>query len=287
MSADDRRETHDPFDELAVGWALHALEPEDEALFSAHLPGCERCATTVAETSEVMAAMATDLPQAEPSEELRHRIRAAVEQTEQESRPIPEPAAPVEPAAAPAEPVATPAQPLRAVPADPRPAEEPPSRWRRALPLGLVAAAVAAILGLGLWNVVLTSDREQLQATVAEQNAVMNGLLMPGRATIAPLEEDGKAVATVVARGDEVDVITHGLSVNDRESKTYVLWNMSGNAAQALGSFDVTSPKMDLKTVGSGLTGVDQFDSYGISLEPRGKAPSLPTEVVATGQVTS
>ena len=280
MTAGDRRDVHDPFDELAVGWALHALEPEDEAVFAAHLPGCERCATTVAETSEVMAAMATDLPQAEPSAALRDRIRAAVEQTEQLPAPIPEPATPIEPATAPV-------RPVRAVAPEPRPAGGSPSRWRRALPLGLVAAAVAAILGLGLWNVVLTSDRQQLQETVAEQNEVMNGLLTPGRATIAPLEDDGKAVATVVARGDEVDVITHGLSVNDRRSTTYVLWNMSGNAAQSLGTFDVTSPKMDMKIVGSGLTGVDQFDTYGISLEPGRKAPSLPTEVVATGQVTS
>jgi hypothetical protein len=44
---------------------------------------------------------------------------------------------------------------------------------------------------------------------------------------------------------------------------------------------------MDMKIVGSGLTGVDRFDTYGISLEPGRKAPSLPTEVVATGQVTS
>ena len=280
MTAGDRRDVHDPFDELAVGWALHALEPEDEAVFAAHLPGCQRCATTVAETSEVMAAMATDLPQAEPSEALRDRIRAAVEQTEQLPAPIPEPATPIEPATAPV-------RPVRAVAPEPRPAVESPSRWRRALPLGLVAAAVAAILGLGLWNVVLTSDRQQLQETVAEQNEVMNGLLTPGRATIAPLEDDGKAVATVVARGDEVDVITHGLSVNDRKSTTYVLWNMSGNAAQSLGTFDVTSPTMGMKIVGSGLTGVDQFDTYGISLEPGRKAPSLPTEVVATGQVTS
>ena len=42
-----------------------------------------------------------------------------------------------------------------------------------------------------------------------------------------------------------------------------------------------------MKTVGSGLTGFDQFDAYGISLEPGQEAPSLPTEVVATGQVTS
>ena len=48
---DDHRE----FDELAVGWALHALEPEDEDAFAVHLPGCARCAETVAEATELMA----------------------------------------------------------------------------------------------------------------------------------------------------------------------------------------------------------------------------------------
>jgi anti-sigma factor RsiW len=62
---------HEVFDELAVGWALHALEPEDEAIFARHLPGCARCAETVAETTEVMAGMASDLPPAAPSETLR------------------------------------------------------------------------------------------------------------------------------------------------------------------------------------------------------------------------
>jgi hypothetical protein len=269
MSADRTSAEHDPFDELAVGYALHALEPEDEALFVAHLAGCERCPVTVSETQDVMSAMGADLPPAEPSEGLLQRIRAAVEETEQ----LPATATPV-----------APAMPVVAVP---RPVVEPRPGWRRALPMALVAAAVAAIVGLGLWNVVLTSDRQELQATVAEQGAVMNGLLAPGRATIAPLDEHGKAVATVVARGDEVDVITHGLSVNDASSTTYVLWGMGGETAQPLGTFDVTSSQMAMKTVGSGLTGFDQYGTYGISLERGRKAPSFPTTVVATGQVTS
>jgi hypothetical protein len=271
MSAHQTPHEHAPFDELAVGWALHALEPEDEALFVAHLARCERCAATVSETRDVMAAMATDLPQPEPSEGLLQRIRAAVGETEQ----LPTPEAGTAPAA----------QPVHAVTGPPAQAE-PRSGWRRALPVGLVAAAVAAILGLGLWNVVLASDREKLQATVSQQDAVMNGLLAPGRATIAPMEDHGKAVATVVARGDEVDVIIHGLSVNDTKSNTYVLWGMDGTP-QPLGTFDVTSSQMAMKTVGSGSTGFDQYGTYGISLEPGRKAPSLPTGVVATGQVTS
>ena len=92
MSGTPRAGDHEGFDELAVGWALHALEPEDETLFARHLPDCARCARTVAETEEVMAALATDLPPAEPSEQLRSRLRAAVERTEQVHRP-PSPAA--------------------------------------------------------------------------------------------------------------------------------------------------------------------------------------------------
>ena len=71
----DQDAEHEAFDELAVGWALHALEPEDEDAFAGHLAGCARCTRTVAETHEVMAAMATDLPVAEPSVDLRARLR--------------------------------------------------------------------------------------------------------------------------------------------------------------------------------------------------------------------
>jgi hypothetical protein len=265
---------HAAFDELAVGWAMHALEPEDESSFAAHLAGCARCTATVTETSELMAAMAGDLPEHEPSEGLRNRIRAAVEATEQ----LPVPAS--VPAARAVRPVADAAPETRRVVAH-------RSRWRRALPVGLVAAAVAAIVGLGLWNVVLTSDRQELQATIAEQSEVMAGLMAPGTETIAPLEHEGRSVATVVTRGDEVDVISHGLPVNDADSTTYVLWGMGAETAQPLGTFDVTGPQMEMETVGSGLTGFDQYDTFGISLEPGQKAPSLPTEVVATGQVTS
>jgi len=271
MTAGQTPTDHAGYDELAVGWALHALEPEDEAMFLAHLPGCDRCGTTIAQTREVMSSMATDLPQAEPSEGLLQRIRAAVGETEQ----LPEP------------PVGIPVQPVRAV-SSPRAFVPAPSRWRRVVPVGLVAAAVAAIVGLGLWNVVLASDRDKLQTTVAEQNAVMHGLLSPGRATIAPLKSpDGKPVATVVARGDEVNLIMQGLAANDPRANTYVLWSMDDGNAESLATFDVTSSQIAMKTVGSGSTGFAQHDIYGISLEPGRKAPSLPTEVVATGQVNS
>ena len=266
---------HQAFDELAVGWALHALEPEDEAVFAVHLSGCARCAATVAETTEVMGAMARDLPPVEPSDDLRARLRAAVETTQQ----VPAPAV----AAAPSE---TPRQPAP-VPA-PGPADRP--GWRRALPGALVAAAVATIVGLGLWNVFLTSSQERMQETMAAQEEVVAALLTPGRATVAPLQQvgdQGRTVATVVARGDELQVVTDGLSVNDADETSYVVWGLGEGAPVPLGTFDVSRSQMDVRTVGSPATGLDGYSLYGISLEPGQEAPSEPTDVVATGEVTS
>jgi hypothetical protein len=267
---------HEALDEIAVGWALHALEPEDEAAFAVHLPGCARCAATVAETTEVMEAMARDLPAADPSDELRSRLRAAVGTTEQ----LPGPAVPAAPMA--------PDQGL-----DPGDTAVPSVRagghpaWRRALPAALAAAAVATIVGLGLWNIFLTSSQEKLQETVATQEEVMAALLSPGRATVARLEDDGRPVATVVARSAELKVITDGLPVNEVDATNYVVWGMGEGDPIALGAFDVTRSQMDVKTVGSPSTGLDGFPQYGISLEPGQETPSVPTAVVATGEVDS
>jgi Anti-sigma-K factor rskA len=287
-------EDHRAFDELAVGWALHALEPEDEAVFTAHLTGCDRCARTVAETHDVMAALATDLPQAEPSDALRDRLRAAVEDTEQ----LPAPAAPSAPdlhPLSPAERAAArhPVGGLRPVPVGglrpPRTTRLPDTRpaWRRVLPHALVAAAVAAMLVLGAWNVILTGDRDAARATAAEQSQVLDELLRPGRATIAPLTNDGQTVATVVARDGQVQVVASDLPINDTRNSTYVVWGLGKGGAVALGTFDVVIPRLDLRPVGSTETELTDYPVYAISREPGRAAPEMPSVVVAKGQVTS
>jgi anti-sigma-K factor RskA len=301
----ERRDEHESFDELAVGWALHALEPEDEAAFAPHLASCRRCAQTVAETSEVMAALATDLPAAEPSPSLRDRLRAAVEETEQ----LPAPAedhwagqrlsdAPVaeQPPSRPAEraPSRHPAGGMRPAgfeelrpPGATRSSDRRPP-WRRVLPHALAAAAVAAVLALGAWNVVLSGDRAAVQAVAEEQRELLEDLLQPGRATIAPLSDGGRSLATVVAREGEVQVVASGLPVNDSSDTTYVVWGVAEEASPVpLGTFDVVSPQMDLRTVGSGETELDDYSAYAISIEPGREAPTTPSDIVATGQVTS
>lgn len=263
---------HETFDELAVGWALHALEPEDETVFTAHLAGCDRCARTVAETVEVMASLAGELPAAEPSPGPGARLREAVERTEQL------PPAPPPPAA-----TGFPGYDDERVPLP----EPPAPAWRRALSSLLAVAAVALILALGVWNVFLTDSRSQAEAAAAAQTRVLEQLLTPGRATIAPVrDDDGRRLATVVARDGEIQVVTDGLEVNDSDDSTYVVWGMGTDQAVPIGTFDVVHSQIDLRTVGSTASGLDDYSAYGISLEPGRQAPATPTDVVATGEVT-
>ena len=124
--------------------------------------------------------------------------------------------------------------------------------WRRTLPAALVAAAFAAIVGLGLWTVFLTSERDEAVATAAEQAAIMDALLQPGQAAIAPVADaDGRTVATVIARDDRMQVVADGLPTNDTSSSIYVVWGMREGVPDPIGTFDVVNDRMDLRPVGS------------------------------------
>jgi hypothetical protein len=156
------------------------------------------------------------------------------------------------------------------------------------LPAALVAAAFAAIVGLGIWTVFLSSERDEVVATAAEQAAIMDALLQPGRAAIAPVaDDDGRTVATVIARADRMHVVADGLSINDISSETYVVWGMREEVPEPIGTFDVVNDRMDLRPVGSDRTGLDEYSEYRISIEPGRQAPSVPTDVVAAGEVAS
>jgi hypothetical protein len=69
---------HRAFEELAVGHALSALEPEEQERFQAHLVGCARCERDVAEHQAVLGQLAHAAPSVEPPPSLLEGIRAAV-----------------------------------------------------------------------------------------------------------------------------------------------------------------------------------------------------------------
>lgn len=76
-SQQDRMSSGCPYRELAVGWALHALEPAEESLVTEHLPDCPTCASIAAETEEVGVLLALSVPQIIPSTGLEQRILSA------------------------------------------------------------------------------------------------------------------------------------------------------------------------------------------------------------------
>lgn len=275
MSAAPAGPGHDEaFEELAVGWALHALEPEDAEAFLPHLERCARCRQVVDETTEVMAGLATAAPAAEPPASLGERLRAEVARTPQDT---PAPGAPATPAAvpAPAQPAARPAPAHAALPT-------PRRRWTGVL----VAAAVAAVLGLGGWTVVLLGDRDDARDLAARESAVVEELLRPGPATVVPVAgDDGRTVATLLARDDGVQVVSSALEPNDRAAETYVLWGLEQGTPKALGAFDVEGSDLEVRTLEA--EDADDFPSYGISIEPGRRAPEAPTDVVARGSLPS
>ena len=63
-----------PHREMAVGWALHALEPAGDSLVTAHMPDCPICTTTATQTEEVGATLGLTIPQTDPSAELEQRV---------------------------------------------------------------------------------------------------------------------------------------------------------------------------------------------------------------------
>jgi hypothetical protein len=253
-------------EELAVGWALHALEPEDADVFLPHLAQCPLCRQLVEESTVVMADLATAAPSAEPPPGLGERLRAQVARTPQEGSAGRQEAVATRTPAGREAPAATVVQ----VPV-------PRRRWTSVL----AVAAVAAAVGLGGWTVVLAGDRDEARQAAAAEAAIVEELLRPGPVTVVPVTDGGPTVATLLARDDGVQVVSRALEANDPDAETYVLWGLDRGTPRALGEFDVAGSGLELRTVEA--EAADDFPSYGISLEPGRRAPEAPTNVVGRG----
>jgi len=283
--------THVEWDELAVGWALRALEPDDEDRFSVHLYGCQRCQVSVQDTGRLLTAVVEQLPLQSPSPELRSRLLAEVGKTRRnrELTPArPESALPggevIDLAAARSHSLASGAR------VGPRVGQGGRRKWTTISRLVAAAAAVLAIAGLGIWNVDLQTDRDNATSVAENRGQILRDLAAAGEVNMTPLHDgDGQAVATLVIGSSQAMVMTNGLSVNDRGEEIYVLWGLqeAGEQPQALGTFDVVDTELDMRTVGSTVAGLDTFNGYAVTIESGRRAPDTPTlPMVATGQVT-
>lgn len=257
---DQHRVAGCPHRELAVGWALHALEPAEESLIAAHMPECPICASTAAETEEVGAMLGLSVPEAIPSAELEQRILSVT------GARWATPAVALAPSTPPAPHITKPSRP-------------------RAGELAAAAAVilVAAAVVLGVRVVQLNGELNQAHRQVTDMSEAIQSAADPAAVRVPLIAKDGSAVVgMVLASRDRVAVVDTGLPSN-RKDQTYVLWGLAGGAPIALAAFDVASQVPQLHAVPS-ATGAEKFAGYAVSLEPGRRAPAAPTDIVATSR---
>jgi len=74
-------DSHDELAALASAYALGALDAEERRSFERHAAECEACTAEVQKFSDLVAALATSVPQVTPPPEVRDRVVAAVRET--------------------------------------------------------------------------------------------------------------------------------------------------------------------------------------------------------------
>lgn len=304
-----------PQAEQSVGWAVHALEPAEEAEAAAHLPTCKECRELVRETEEVLAMLGSSDEMFEPPAGLRAGLLARVAVTPQHATlPLPSLGASAPPTTAtaaqadptppqphpsaepqhpsveperPPEPERQP-EPVRATP-DRAPSEpsDAPLAGRRRWRLALVAAAVAVALGIG-GVAIRTAALEQQRAPETSQAqqlaSLVSELRTPGAKAAMLAPPNGAPVAAVVVADGKRELVTVGMMANPTSTHTYVLWGLGIGPPRPLGAFDVTEGTTGPRVLGP-ASAAENFTGYAISLEPGRSAPGSPTQVVASGTV--
>jgi anti-sigma factor RsiW len=197
---------HSDYEELAAGFALDALEPDEEQAFQRHLEGCPSCKASVREFDEVTASLALAAPRVEPPASLRAAVRRRTGLT------------------------------LR------RRAARMMRSWRgtRVAVRAVAVAGVLALFALSLWNLALRDQRQIDQARLAALEAAMR-LVNDGtanRVTLTGSAADSGARATVLAssRLDRGVLVVEGLPP-PAPGRVYELWTLGAgdlaNAAKA------------------------------------------------------
>ncbi len=274
-----------PLNEQAVGWALHALEPDEEMAVLLHVPHCPSCQAVARDAEGVLSQLGASVEQVEPPPSLRNALMAAVAETAQDV--VPTTAIPV--TGAPAAVVPPPRHRAPEPAAGSSPEGGSRGSWLSRRRLVAASFALVAVIAVGGFAVRTTQLQQESQTLAARAQSVANlfqQLDRPGakHAVLASLKSGGAAAAVVVVDGQR-QVFSIGLPNNAIDDSTYVLWGLrAGAAAAPLGAFDVTPTDPGVRTVGSGAQN-DGFTDYAISIEPGRTMPTAPTDVLAKGAV--
>lgn len=281
-----------PLDQQAVGWTLHALEPDEEVAVLLHLPHCASCQDAVLGAEQVLSGLGAAVEQVEPPPSLRAALMSSVSGTPQRPSILPPRLSPEDAPAGPEHPD-RPAQLARRHRLDAESAAERRAgrSWMSRNGRRLVAASLVLIAALGIGGLVARNSQLEQQRDVETAQAqsltdLVSRLTQPGTRHALLATTAGTTVAAVLLADGRRQVYTVGLPTNQADN-IYVLWGISGAEAatpEPLGTFDVAAADQGVRTVGS-LTEAEGYETYAISIEPGRVAPASPSDVVASGQV--
>lgn len=278
---------HSYWDELAVGYAMHALEPDDEQQFETHVAECRMCTAVLAEYDAVLAQLAYAAEPIIPPARVLAAIRAGLGLSEPSSTPLPP----------------TGRHPTR------RAARRGVGRpalgglltrgsWRAEVTArasrttgALIAVSLAVVVGLAGWNVALQTDHSTQTALPSKRDVVLATIEQAGAQTLTlSSPATGKTRALAVIRDQHLWLVLDGLPPNRRGQETYVLWQRwtIGGPPLALRAFDAAGgSNAQVIDVGVLATDLSAISGFAITREAGQRAPVSPTgPPVASGTVS-
>lgn len=253
--------TCDDVRDLAAGFVLGALTPEEEAAVRDHLATCAEPHPELAELGGVVPHLAESLPPIEPPVALRARLLAAAA-AERPTSAVP-PLAAQAPAAMPPAPAPAPIPFPTAEERSARAAGRP----SRLATWAMGIAAVLAIAVLGAWNLQLQARLSDVEGNLAAATAYQQGVArvlevatQPGAQTAIMATADAAVSSAkgLAATGPDGTVVIsmHDL-VPTTGTQVYEAWVIVGEAAPVpLGGFKV------------GAAGTGVFDGSTALAEP-------------------
>jgi anti-sigma-K factor RskA len=198
--------SHSEFEELAAGYVLGALEPDDEHDFQRHLDGCATCEATVRELEVVAGELAYAAPPVDPPDPLWAGIRREIQPEAAPRGTIPVP-------------VVSPVPDARA------------RRGRRLLPGLAAAAALLLVVALSVWNLSLRDENAAIRDRLAALERATQLANDPTTSLVtlddAPGPQGAQATVIASSRQDRGVLLVESLPTLARD-RVYEFWCVPG-----------------------------------------------------------
>jgi anti-sigma-K factor RskA len=261
--------SHEPYAELASGYALTALADDDRARFEGHLQaGCAECEALLADYTETVASLARELPPTPPPPAVRARLlqRVAADAARREPRPVPR--------------------------------ETRPARRRLFWPI-LATASLAAAAALLVYLGVTIGELRQEARARAEELATLRGEVARQRELVALLGAPETRTVTLEGLPPSPGASARMWWNDSRRAgyfvasglpavpagKTYQLWVIAAGKPVSAGIFPV-DPRGEATLRVDPVPTAGAAEVFAVTLEPAGGLPAPSGQMYLAGKST-